>query len=178
MKNFAVVTASLAILLITVAGCSTSPSSSASLSTTTTQAPAAGAGSADTTTTTPSATGGDPGAFCSMLATGVDKAGALIAAVGTPQLAANLAEVKADNDAVVAAAPADIHDALVKFYAISEAARRALDPSLSAADKRAAASDAATAAGTPEAKAAIADYKAWVQAHCGSLSAKILSGAG
>jgi len=177
MKHFAAVAASVAILLVTVVGCSSSQSSSTSSSTTTPQAPATGAGSSDSSTTA-GAVGGDTAGFCSRLATGVDKAGALIAAVGTAELAAKLAEVKADNDAIVAAAPGELRDSLVKFYAISEVARRALDPGLSAADKRAAATQAAAAAGTPEAKAAIADYKSWVQANCGALSAKILSGAG
>ena len=111
-----------------------------------------------------------------MLADGTDTTAAFMAALGTPDQAAKLAEVKADNDAIVAAAPAEIHDAVTQFYAISETARAALDPTLSAADKRAAGAAAAAAATTPEAKAAIADYRTWVTANCGSLTTKILAG--
>ncbi len=111
-----------------------------------------------------------------MLAADTGKTAAFAASIGTPTQAAKLAEITADNDAILAAAPAGVHDAVAKVYAVSALARAALDPSLSATDKAAAGARAATAVGTPEVKAAITDYKTWVQANCGSAAAKILSG--
>ena len=62
------------------------------------------------------------------------------------------------------------------MYQVSETARKALDPTLSAAEKQAARAAATTAIADPKVNSAIASYKAWVTANCGSLSAKILSG--
>jgi hypothetical protein len=174
MKKILAVAASFAVIFVAATGCSSKSSSSASPSSTT-AAPASGSGGS-TTSTKAAASGGDAGAFCTMLAADTDKTAAFAASIGTPEQAAKLAEVKADNDAVLAAAPSDIHDAVAKVYAVSEIARKALDTSLSPAEKRAAGSEAAAAVGTPEVKAAIADYKTWVQANCGDLSAKILAG--
>ena len=111
-----------------------------------------------------------------MLAADTDKTAAFAASIGTPAEVAKLAEIKADNDAILAAAPSDAHDAVAKFHELSALAHVALDSSLSAGAKAAAAAEAATAAGTPEVKAAITDEKTWVQTNCGSLSSKILSG--
>ena len=111
-----------------------------------------------------------------MLAADTEKTASFRASIGTPQQAAKLAEVKADNDAVLADAPSEIHDAIAKVYAVSELARKALEGGLSPADKAVAAGKAATAVASPEVKAALADYKAWVQSNCGSLAPKILAG--
>ena len=155
-------------LFVAAPGCGSSTASKASSSSTTALAGA--------TTTAAATSGGSTTAYCSMLATAAGKTAAFAASIGTPQQAAKLAEIKADNDAIVAAAPSGIRSAVTKFYGISNLARAALDPSLSPADKAAAGQRAATAVGTPEAKAAIADYKAWVSANCGSLATTILSG--
>ena len=164
VKAAAIVT----FLFVAAPGCGSSTASKASSSSTTALAGA--------TTTAAATSGGSTTAYCSMLATAAGKTAAFAASIGTPQQAAKLAEIKADNDAIVAAAPSGIRSAVTKFYGISNLARAALDPSLSPADKAAAGQRAATAVGTPEAKAAIADYKAWVSANCGSLATTILSG--
>ena len=165
VKAAAIVT----FLFVAAPGCGSSTASKASSSSTTALAGA-------TTTAAAATSGGSTTAYCSMLATAAGKTAAFAASIGTPQQAAKLAEIKADNDAIVAAAPSGIRSAVTKFYGISSLARAALDPSLSPADKAAAGQRAATAVGTPEAKAAIADYKAWVSANCGSLATTILSG--
>ena len=163
-KAAAVVT----FLLVTASGCGSSSASTASSSSTTAPTGA--------TTTTAATSGGSTTAFCTTLASAAAKTGALAASIGTPQQAAKLAEIKADNDAIVAAAPSAIRGAVTKFYEISNLARAALDQSLSPAERAAAGGRAATAVATPEAKAAIADYKAWVSANCGSLATTILAG--
>ncbi len=163
-KAAAVVT----FLFVAAPACGSSGASKASSSSTT-----APTGS---TTTTAATSGGSSTAFCSMLATAAGKTAAFAASIGTPQQAAKLAEIKADNEAIVAAAPSGVRSAVTKFYEISNLGRAALDPSLSPAEKAAAGGRAATEVGTPEAKTAIADYKAWVSANCGSLATTILSG--
>ena len=155
-------------LFVTAAGCGSSSASKASSPSTTAPTGA--------TTTTGAPSGGRPTAFCSLLATDAGKTAGFAASIGTPQQAAKLAEITADNNAIVAAAPSEIRGAVTKFYEISTLARAALDQSLSPAEKAAAGGRAATAVATPEAKAAIADYKAWVSANCGSLATTILSG--
>lgn len=114
--------------------------------------------------------------FCNLLKDGRDKANALIAAIGSPDFASKLAEVKESNDAGVAAAPAELHDALAKFYEVSEIAQRALDPSISPSEKADLTNQARTQATSPEMAAAIETYKTWVNAHCGALAAPILEG--
>ena len=163
-KAAAVVT----FLLVAVAGCGSSSASKAS-SPSTTAPPGA-------TSTTGARSGGSPTAFCSLLAADTGKTAAFAASIGTPQQAAKLAEIAADNTAIVAAAPSEIRGAVTKFFEIATLARAALDRGLSPAEKAAAAGRTATAVATPEAKAAIADYKAWVSANCGSLATTILSG--
>jgi len=157
----------LCFLVAVATGCGSSSAKSSSSTTTTPNA-------SNKSTTSASAT--SPAAFCSMLAADTDKTAAFAASIGTPTQAAKLAEIKADNDAIVAAAPSGVRDAVTKFYKISGLARAALDPSLSAGAKAAAAAQATAAAAGPDAKAAIANYKVWVQTNCGSLSSKILSG--
>ena len=171
MKRIPAVAATLVFVLVGLAGCSSTKSSTAaSSSTSTASTSAAGA------TSTTAGGSGDPSAFCAQLAADTEKTAGFAASIGTPQQAAKLAEIKADNDAVLAAAPAEIHDAIASVYRVSELAQAALDGTLSAADKRAASAAASAAVATPEVKAAIASYKDWVGANCGSLSAKILSG--
>ena len=97
MKRIA--TAAAIVVLVFAAGCGSSSSSKSSSSTT---APDASGGSS-TTAAKPS--GADAGAFCSMLAADTEKTASFAASIGTPQQAAKLAEVKADNDAVLADAP-------------------------------------------------------------------------
>jgi hypothetical protein len=171
MRRIAAVTAMVTLALLAATGCGSSGGSSAS-SPSTTQASAERAGSS----TTVAASGTSTTEFCSMLATATGKVAGLAASIGTPEQTAKLAEVKADNDAIVAAAPADIHDAVATFYAVSELAQQALDPSLSASERASLGSQAATQAGSAEAKAAIADYTTWVTANCGDLATEILSG--
>lgn len=171
MKRIATA-ATVVFLALAAAGCGSSSASKSSSSSTTSPDRSAGGSS----TTAAKTSGGDAGAFCSMLAADTEKTASFAASIGTPQQAAKLAEIKADNDAVLADAPSEIHDAITKVYAVSELARKALESGLSPADKSAAGRTAASAVGTPEVKAAIADYKAWVQANCGSLAPKILAG--
>ena len=78
-----------AIVVLAAAGCGSSSSSKSSSS----------------STTAAKSSGGDAGAFCSMLAADTEKTASFAASIGTPQQAAKLAEVKADNDAVLADAP-------------------------------------------------------------------------
>ena len=167
MKRILTFAVMLGYLVAVASGCGSSSSKGSSSTTTAPKASSNGSGSGS---------GKSPVAFCSMLAADTDKTAAFAASIGTPTQAAKLAEINADNGAILAAAPSDVHDAVAKFYEVSALARAALDPSLSAGAKAAAAANAATAVGTPEAKAAIADYKTWVQTNCGSLSSKILSG--
>ena len=159
------------LLLIVCAACGSSAAK------TTSSSLAKSSKSASTTSTSINPTsGGDTSTFCALLATDADKTAAFAAAIGTPQQPAKLAEVKADNDAIVASAPSGVRAAVTKFYQVSSEARAALDPTLSLAEKQSAGARAAAAASSPDVKTAISDYKAWVQSHCGALSAKILSG--
>ena len=167
MKRILTFAVTLGFLVAVASGCGSSSSKGSSSTTTAPKASSNGSGSGS---------GKSPVAFCSMLAADTDKTAAFAASIGTPSQAAKLAEIKADNDAILAAAPSDVHDAVAKFYEVSALARAALDPSLSAGAKATAVAKAATAVGTPEVKAAIANYKTWVQTNCGSLSSKILSG--
>jgi hypothetical protein len=164
--------ATLLSLLLLAAGCGssvskTSPTSAGS-------SPSTAAGGASTTTAAASGMGTD--AFCSLLASETEKTAGFAAAIGTPQQAAKVAEIKAANDEVLAAAPPSIHAAIAKVYAVSEIARKALDTTLTPAQKRAAGLAAAAAVRTPGVTGAIARYKAWVTANCGGLAPKILSG--
>jgi len=172
MTNFTR-TAVLAGLLLVAVGCSSSkPTATAGSSTTTS---AGGAGGASSTTTAASGSGGDTTAFCAKLAAEVDQTAALRAAIGTPDQDAKVADIKAANADIEASAPADVADAVTKFYAISELGVAALS-SNSPADKAAAVQAAAAAAKDPSSQAAIADFKTWVQANCGDQAAKILQG--
>ena len=118
MKNLLKVTAVAGLLLIAV-GCSSSK--------TATTSPTSAAGGSTTTTVAKSSSGsGDAAAFCSKLAAEADQTKAFAAAVGTPDQAAKLADLKAANADIAASAPDAIHDAVAKFYAISELADTAL----------------------------------------------------
>lgn len=168
--------AAVALVLLTLAGCSSSKSSTSTATTTGGGASTSAGATTSSATSSTVESGSSSSDFCNLLSAGVDRAKGLAAAVGTAGLASKLAEVKADNKAVLDAAPAELHDAVAKVYAVSEKGQAALDPSLSSAQKAAAASAAMTAMRTPEVKAAIATYKSWVTAHCGTQATKILSG--
>jgi len=174
MKRLSATVSALAFVLIAFAGCSSTKSSTSSSATTASPPTTATTGAAASTTAKPST--GDAAAFCTKLASEADLTAGFAASIGTPQQAAKLAEIKAANDAILAAAPADIHDAISTVYQVSETARKALDPTLSAAEKQAARAAATSAISDPKVKSAIASYKAWVTANCGSLTSKILSG--
>ena len=170
-------TAVLSVLLVSVpaAACSSSGSSTASPTTigvTTTSG--SGAGTPAPTPTTASGTGASD--FCTMLAGAVDNTKALAGAIGTPDLPAKLAAVKADNDAIMAAAPAEIHDTVATVYQVAEKGQAALDPSLSPADKQAASAAAIAASRAPETKTASTTFQTWVKDNCGPLTSKILAG--
>jgi hypothetical protein len=178
MKRISATVSTLAFVLIAFAGCSSTKSSTSS-SATTASPPTTASASVTTVSgapTTAKASTGDAAAFCTKLASEADLTAGFAASIGTPQQAAKLAEIKAANDAILAAAPADIHAAIATVYQVSETARKALDPTLSAADKQAARAAATSAIVDPKVKSAITSYKAWVTANCGSLSSKILSG--
>lgn len=178
MKRISVTVSTLAFAVLAFAGCSSTKSSTSS-SATTASPPSTAAATATTVATAPTtvkASTGDAAAFCTKLAAEADLTAGFAASIGTPQQAAKLAEIKAANDAILAAAPADIHDAIATVYAVSETARKALDTTLSAAEQQAARAAATSAIADPKVKTAIASYKAWVTANCGSLSGKILSG--
>jgi hypothetical protein len=160
-------TAVLVVLLVVAASCGSSKSTTASTN------PSAGVA----TTTTKAAAGTNTGGFCTRLAAETEATSALAASLGTPDQAAKVAQIKSDNAAILAAAPAEIHDAIVKVYAVSELASDALSGTASAADRAATAKATAAAASDPAFKTAIADYTAWVKANCGDQTAKILSGA-
>jgi hypothetical protein len=168
MKNLMKTVALAGVLLIAVA-CSSSKTATTSP---TSAAPAAGASTSTTAKT--SSSSGDTAAFCAKLAAEADQTTAFAASVGTPAQAAKLADLKAANADIAASAPDAIHDAVAKFYAISELADNALT-STNPAEKAAAVKAAADAAKDPAAKSAIADYTAWVQANCGDQTSKILS---
>ena len=176
MKRISTAVATLSFVLFAAAGCGSSKPSTAAPSTTAPASAGATSTSAAAATTVKASGGLDSAAFCAKLADETEKTAGLAAAIGTPQQAAKLAEIRAANASIVAAAPAELHAAIVTVYKVSELAQKALDPTLGAADKRAAGAAAAAAAGAADTKAAIATYKAWVQAHCGALSSKILSG--
>jgi hypothetical protein len=128
-------------------------------------------------TTTKATAGTNAGEFCTRLAAETEETSALAASLGTPDRAAKMAPIKSDNAAILATAPAEIHDAIVKVCAVSELATDALSSTASAADRAASAKATTAATSDPTVKTAIADYTAWVKANCGDQTAKILSGA-
>ena len=171
MNNLTKAAVLTGLLLIAVACSSSKPTVSAASTTTLAAPPAAG----DSTTTTASSSDGDPAAYCAKLAAATDTRAALAAAIGTPNQAAAVADTQATNQDLVTSAPAAIHDDLVAVFHLSEMGVTAL-LSNSTADKMAALQAEQAAAKDPANVAAQADYKAWVQANCGDLSAKILGG--
>jgi len=165
MKNLLKI-AAVAGLLLVAAGCGTTKS--------TTTSPTTAAGGSPTTTAGAAAAGVDANAFCTKLAAEADQTTTFAAAIGTPGQAAALDKMKAANADIVASAPAAVHDAVAKFYAVSDMADAALSAS-SPADRAAALKAASDAAGDPAVKAAISDYTTWVTANCGDQATKILS---
>lgn len=170
-------TAVLSVLLASVpfAACGSSGSSTASP--TTAGATATSRSTAGTTVpATTAASGTSASAFCTMLAGAVDHTKALAGAIGTPDLPAKLAAVKADNDAIMAAAPAEVKDAVATVYQVAEKGQAALDPSLSPTEKQAASAAALAASRAPETKTASTTFQTWVRDNCGPLTSKILAG--
>ncbi len=110
-----------------------------------------------------------------MLKSGVDKAAALRAAIGSPEFQTKLADVHASNQAITAAAPAELHAAVSTVFELSEKAQQALDPSTSAANKQTLMMEARTEVTSAPVMAAINEFKAWVNGHCGSLAPAILA---
>jgi len=179
MLRFAPVSVLCAVAVLTV-GCgsskssvATSPSSSAPASSVSTSP---SVDSASTTTAGGSSGGGDSAAFCSRLAAEVDKIAGFAAALRTPQQAAKLAEIEADNAAILAAAPSDLHDALAEVNTASTLSRKVLTGT--AAERIAASKAAADLVKSAQWRTAVADYTAWVNGHCSALAHKILIAAG
>ena len=162
--------AMLAAIIAVAVACGSSKSSTATSNATTGASTTTAAGASKA----PSG-GLDTNAFCAKLAAETEETAGLAAAIGTPDQDAKVAAIKAANADIEASAPAEVADAVNKFYAISELASNALLTS-NAADKVAAVKAAADAAKDPAVKAAIADYGTWVKANCGDQATKIMGG--
>ncbi len=175
-------------MLFAVAGCSSSSSSKASTSnpsstvasnTVASGTVASGNTTAPTTGATPPPQGGNSAnAFCNRLAAGVDHLAAFQAGLRSGNTTTAMEQIAAENKAILAAAPSDIHDALATVNSASEKAAKMLDRSLSSADRAALSQEVAAITTSAAWKTAVADYTKWVTANCGTLGTKILTAGG
>ena len=165
-----------AVVLVVAAFVASSCGGSTTVAKDTTTSTTSASGSAGNSTTVPAAasSGGNAGDFCAKLTDELDKSKALAASVGTPAQAAALAEIETANASIVAAAPPELHDTMIKINEMSAAARNAL--TATPADRAAAAKAAAATVSDPAVKAATATYTAWVTTNCGASATAILNG--
>ncbi len=167
-------------IVFSLASCGSStaaklPGSSSGVdSSSSTARPNSNPGSATESTKAP-ASGSSANDFCNRLALGVDRLQAYAKEIRTNH-ADFIAKVTAENKAVLAAAPSELHDALATINTAAEKTRAISDPSASTADRATASKALSAFIGQPQYKAAGQQYKTWVKTNCGALAPKILLG--